>query len=130
MEVYSFFIRGPIVGKERPRKGRNGFYTPKKTTDYEAVVKNSFLVNFPKHKILEGPVYLNVIAFFPVINTKNDLPGKMCTKKPDFDNILKIICDALNGIAFTDDKNIVGVTFYKVFSLDEPGIKVEISGDL
>ena len=29
------------------------------------------------------------------------------TKKPDWDNIGKVVCDALNGIAYRDDAQIV-----------------------
>lgn len=46
-------------------------------------------------------------------------------KKPDIDNILKILLDALNGIAFEDDIQIVSVIAEKFFS-DEDFIEFEI----
>ena len=48
------------------------------------------------------------------------------TRKPDFDNIGKIICDALNGIAYRDDAQIVDALVRKFYS-DTPRVIVEIS---
>ena len=38
------------------------------------------------------------------------------TKKPDADNVVKIICDSLNKIAYYDDAQIVDVYFHKYYS--------------
>ena len=47
------------------------------------------------------------------------------TLKPDTDNIAKIVCDALNGVAYHDDKQITSLTVDKVWA--EDGIeRVEI----
>lgn len=45
--------------------------------------------------------------------------------KPDIDNVIKVICDALNGIAYKDDTQIIKVTAEKFYS-DEPKVIVEI----
>jgi Holliday junction resolvase RusA-like endonuclease len=39
--------------------------------------------------------------------------------KPDCDNIAKIVCDALNGIAYKDDSQIFDVKISKVYGVDE-----------
>jgi Holliday junction resolvase RusA-like endonuclease len=41
------------------------------------------------------------------------------TKKPDFDNIAKIISDACNGIVYKDDAQIVHAVIAKRWSHDE-----------
>jgi Holliday junction resolvase RusA-like endonuclease len=46
-------------------------------------------------------------------------------KKPDADNIMKAIADALNGIAYKDDSQIVNVTITKWYS-DTPRVEVAI----
>lgn len=46
-------------------------------------------------------------------------------KKPDWDNIGKIVCDALNNVAFRDDSQIVDGTVVKCYS-EQPRIEVEI----
>lgn len=47
------------------------------------------------------------------------------TKKPDIDNIVKTI-DALNGLAFEDDKQIVSVVAEKYYDY-EPRLEIEIN---
>ena len=48
------------------------------------------------------------------------------TKKPDCDNILKVIFDSLNGLAYDDDVQVVSVTFQKVYTAYEPCVCVNI----
>ena len=47
------------------------------------------------------------------------------TKKPDADNIIKVVADSLNGIAYRDDKDLIRVGLEKFYSW-EPRIEVEI----
>ncbi len=47
------------------------------------------------------------------------------TKKPDCDNLAKVICDALNGIAYYDDSQIVEITISKYYS-GTPEVRVAI----
>ena len=49
------------------------------------------------------------------------------TKKPDLDNIAKIICDALNGFAYADDSRIVSMMINKEYG-ENPGVHVSIWG--
>ena len=50
------------------------------------------------------------------------------TKKPDCDNIAKIILDALNGLAYKDDKDIVSCLIEKWYG-DEPRVEVYIGNE-
>lgn len=47
------------------------------------------------------------------------------TKKPDWDNIGKIICDSLNGVAYRDDAQIVDSMVRKFYS-ETPRVVVSI----
>lgn len=47
------------------------------------------------------------------------------TKKPDLDNIMKCVTDALNEIAYQDDKQIVSASIEKYYS-EEPRVEVAI----
>ncbi|RGS43528.1 RusA family crossover junction endodeoxyribonuclease [Coprococcus eutactus] len=49
-------------------------------------------------------------------------------KKCDADNIAKIICDGLNGIAYPDDKQITSLSVEKWYS-DNPKVIVIISNE-
>ena len=46
-------------------------------------------------------------------------------KAPDWDNIGKIVTDALNGLAYEDDKQIVDAHVIKLYS-DQPRVEVEL----
>ena len=48
------------------------------------------------------------------------------TVKPDCDNIIKIVCDALNGLAYRDDSQVVAVTCQKKYGV-EPAVHVVIT---
>ena len=48
------------------------------------------------------------------------------TKKPDADNIAKVVCDALNGVAYKDDTQIVSLHIKKSYTADEPRVEVMI----
>ena len=114
-----FVIAGEPYGKGRPKFDTRGPYvraiTPKKTVNYETAAKIEYELqcgnfHFPR----EAALVFRAIAYKPipksVSNRKRELmlahkirPGK----KPDWDNVGKIICDALNGIAYSDDAQIV-----------------------
>ena len=109
---YEFEVPGTIKGKGRPRV--NSYtcqvYTPTTTKDYEYLVEQYFLLKYPKFKPLEGRVEVNIKAVFAIPkSTKKQDTEKMLeniispTKKPDIDNIVKIILDAMNKFAFKDD---------------------------
>lgn len=117
--MIQFTIPGKITGKGRPRFTISGHvYTPKTTSDYEKLVKCSYLET--KSKRLEGPIRVTIAAVFeiPKSYTKHqkieaDMGTLKPTKKPDVDNITKIILDALNGVAYQDDKQVIEVEVVK-----------------
>lgn len=120
--MISFEIPGPPQGKARARVTRWGTYTPDKTLNYEALVKQIYTYE-AKGPIHEGPLKIHIHAYYEIpkstSNKKQEamLRGEILpTKKPDFDNIAKIICDALNKIAYHDDSQIVIASFQKKYS--------------
>ena len=129
--MIEFVVEGLPVAKGRPRVTRNGTYTPRKTKDYEKLVQYSFRNQY-KGQALQGALKIK-IDFYMYIpkntskkrrklkNDKQILP----TKKPDFDNLTKSITDALNGLAFKDDNQIVEAHIYKYYS-DDPRAEVKI----
>ena len=129
--MIEFVVEGLPVAKGRPRVTRNGTYTPRKTKDYEKLVQYSFRNQY-KGQALQGALKIR-IDFYMYIpkntskkrrklkNDKEILP----TKRPDFDNLTKSITDALNGLAFEDDNQIVEAHIYKYYS-DEPRAVVKI----
>jgi Holliday junction resolvase RusA-like endonuclease len=130
---YEFEVPGQIKGKGRPRvNSYTGMvYTPTTTKDYEYLVEQYFLLKYPKFKPLEGRVAVNITAMFgiPKSTKKQDIEKMLensisPTKKPDIDNIVKIILDAMNKFAFKDDTQITKLGVEKIYGTEE---KVTIS---
>ena len=49
------------------------------------------------------------------------------TKKPDMDNVVKIVLDALNGFAWHDDAQVVDLSVSKIYTDQEPFVRVELA---
>ena len=122
-----FTIPGEPCGKARPRVVRVGnmsrTYTPEKTVSYENLVKLEFQQSANGFFAKEGPVRVQIAAYFSLPKSASKKKSALMqagkirpTKKPDWDNIGKIVCDALNGIAFKDDSQVVEATVTKQFS--------------
>lgn len=122
-DIY-FVVDGEVRPKERPRFTSSGrIFTPKKTQDYERKVKACYMSEYPYGVAFpECPIemVLNIYVEVPKSYSKKKRDHMICfeypTKRPDADNQLKAIADALNGVAYTDDKQIVSVTLNKFWS--------------
>lgn len=122
-----FEIPGEPCGKGRPRFKRTDrgvrTYTPAKTADYELFTKLAFKSACSPSFSDNEYIRVKIKAFFkiPKDTTKENrflmLDGVIRpSKKPDADNIAKIICDALNKTAYRDDSQIVELTVEKYYS--------------
>ena len=120
-----FTVPGVPQGKARPRVTRSGHaYTPEKTRKYEKMVRGRYLQTAGLMPFPAGSaIYATIGAFYPVPKgtSKKDrqamLEGTLRpTKKPDADNIAKIILDALNGYAYSDDACVVNLSVTKHYS--------------
>ncbi len=118
------FIHIPIAaqGKARARSGPNGHYTPQKTRDYEKTIADEarFCMQVLGQAMLAGPIRLTIRCEYrmPKSWTKThtaDRMGKGKTTKPDADNIMKAVADALNGTVWLDDRQVVEWIGVKVY---------------
>lgn len=130
-----FEISGEPMGKQRPKFARIGnftrAYTPKETVNYENWVKLCYQ-NFGGEHFGSVPLKVQIMAKFPIPKSfskkkhEQALDGQIRpTVKPDCDNIAKVILDALNGIAFDDDKQIVEIRITKEYT-EKPKVVVII----
>jgi Holliday junction resolvase RusA-like endonuclease len=135
MEV-KFTILGEPMGKERPRFRRVGnyvqTYTPAKTKNYETKVRDSYYSSNMETHHLTGAIEAEIYGVFPIpVSVSKKLRAKMesgeepYTKKVDADNLAKIVLDALNGVAYEDDKQISKLTVTKVYGKD-PRVEVTL----
>ena len=131
--MINIYVAGQPVGKARPRVTRTGrVYTPTKTMKAEASIQDAAREAMQGQQPMEGPVYVSA-AFNMAIPTswtkgkqtqaRND--ELMPTAKPDLDNLAKTILDALNGIVYRDDSQVVQLAISKRYS-DQPGTFITI----
>lgn len=131
-----FTVPGIPKGKGRPRFARSGnriiTYTPSDTVAYENAVKAVAMQAMRGKEPIQGACEIAVTAFFPIPKSWPEskkqlaIAGKIRpTKKPDLDNILKIICDPLKGIVWRDDDQVVGDDTRKWYGT-EPRVEVVI----
>jgi Holliday junction resolvase RusA-like endonuclease len=107
--VVIFEIPGKPHAKQRARGGRFGHYTPKETVAAETFIRLTAAPLFAEP--IAGPVGLDILAVFEPPKSwsaakRKRMLGSAHIQRPDFDNIEKSVCDALNGIAYADDGQI------------------------
>ena len=114
-------IKGTPIGKARPRLSRYGTYTPEKTKKYEEYVKLCYINKYNIEQTpTEKPLKAKITVFFEVPTSyskkkKKELIGQPHANRPDIDNIVKIILDSLNGLAYKDDNQIAKLEVEKVY---------------
>lgn len=133
--IYEFEVPGKVTGKGRPRVNTTTAiaYTPTKTKEYEELIKQYFILKYRKISPLENRIKVTIKAYFSIPKNTNKIQKEEMlkgiispTKKPDIDNIAKIVLDALNKLAFKDDNQITKLDLEKIYSQEEKVcIKIE-----
>lgn len=131
--IISFTVPGEPKAKARPRMTTTGMaYTPKKTVEYENWVKQCYLIE-QKGKKLEGQIKAEIAAYFTIPKSTSKKKRKEMTnylirptKKPDSDNVAKVILDSLNGLAYDDDKQIIDLRIMKFYG-EDPRVEVTLN---
>ena len=141
MKRVEFTVPGEPRGKGRPRFRRVGnyvqTYTPDETASYENLVKVEYQNQCAYMFDREDPLTMQIIAYYGIPKSVSKkkrnqmLDGEILPlKKPDADNVLKVIADALNGVAYHDDVQLVTVHIDRAYA-DVPRVEVTIiSNDL
>lgn len=124
-------VTGKIRGKARPRICSDHAFTPKDTVQYEKLVRECYKEQDGRY--LEGSVRALIIAYYkiPKSYSKKRVQAikdglEKPTKKPDADNIGKIILDSLNGIAYKDDSQIVDLSVIKRYTEDDERVEFNL----
>jgi Holliday junction resolvase RusA-like endonuclease len=129
-------VPGEPKGKGRPRFSRVGTftktYTDAKTKIYEEKIASAARLQMYPHEPLEKPLSVTLILHVGVPKsyskkrTTDCLTGKEWpTKKPDVDNVAKAFLDAMNGIVYKDDVQVIRLHVYKKYSI-EPHVHITI----
>lgn len=125
MKTLTIWFPTEPTPKGRPRFTRFGkAYTPKKTQDYEKKIADYFKQNPNRFKFEKDiPVAINLVFGMPIPkSTPKSRKEAMIegiikhTKRPDVDNMAKAVLDALNGLAWDDDSQIVRLSITKEYT--------------
>ena len=138
-----FIVLGEPQGKGRPRFGARysqaagrafvNVRTPEKTVAYENLVKIEYGMQTQNFRFEDGSqLDMRIMAYYGIPKSASKkkkaamIEGRIRpTKKPDMDNVVKIIADSLNQIAYRDDTQIVDCQCRKFYS-DDPRVEVRI----
>lgn len=115
--IAHFVIEGEPETKSRPRFSRYGrhVYTPERTANAEAHIAARFRQSRPGYLPRTVGNYGVAVVFFCATRQRRDV-----------DNMLKLILDGLNGIAWVDDVQVSEVTGRVVRWAEEPRTDVII----
>lgn len=123
----SFTVYGNPVPKARPRViskgGRTWSFTPKKSAEWEKKVSMEARKHFETPT--DNPVEL-FLEFY--LKTPKSKMNKLFVQTiPDLDNLEKSILDALNGVAYKDDRLVVSKYSTKYYSnTDKPRVVITV----
>ncbi len=127
-----FTVFGEPQGKARPRFSRkNGrTYTPDKTVLYENLIRAEYLRQCLWQR--KEPLAMHIRAYYSIPASASKVRQAAMeaglirpVKKPDADNIIKVVADALNQVAYRDDADLVLVVLEKFYSR-QPRLEIEI----
>lgn len=122
----NYVVEGTPVGKGRPKFARRGkfvsTYTPTKTRTYEDTIKVAARQAMTIEP-LQTPVTVFVYISVPIPASYSKKRKQACLsgfekpmKKPDIDNVSKCFLDAMNGIVYVDDVQVISLHMTKVYS--------------
>lgn len=119
-----FTIPGIPIPKARPRVVKGHTYTPKKTKDYEALVKDVYALTVGEY-LGDSAIVATIDLYFPIPESYSKSKRRRIadgeikhTKRPDVDNCAKSILDALNEVAYKDDAQIVESRITKHYAIN------------
>lgn len=115
-----FEVPGNPQGKARARTTKFGTYTPEKTVLYENLIKVCY--RQVSDYLSDKPLHITIEAVFEPVKSVSKVQREAMlsglikpTKKPDIDNIAKVVLDALNGVAYRDDTQVIELDLIKSY---------------
>ena len=133
----AFVVPGEPQGKGRARVGTIGgharMFTPAKTVAYEGLIAHAAALAMRGANPLQGDCRLEVdiVCTVPASwsgkKRAQALAGLIRpAKKPDSDNVIKAVCDDMNGVVWRDDVQAVEGSWRKVYGAT-PGVHVRVA---
>ena len=115
---------GPPIAKARPRFGRRHTYTPARTLSFAHDFGWAAKAAMAGRKPFTGAVKIIARFELPIPTSwsarkrADAITGEIHpTAKPDLDNFLKAVLDAINGIIVGDDVQVTEIRAKKIYGL-------------
>lgn len=129
-----FVVYGNPVGKGRPRATSQGgfvrMYTDAKTLGFESAVADEARIAMREWQAFDTPMQLQLSAYYPIPKSWSKKKRQMAMDgeihpqvKPDLDNVMKAVLDAMNGVVYVDDSQVINMVATKRYSSD-PRVEV------
>lgn len=120
----------PPTAQKRPRVTRSHTYDPSKKDKVDFL--KSVMTQLPKAP-LTSPLLLRIDFNFKRPKSHFTSKGELTrfapreyTKKPDIDNLIKFVLDALNGHLYVDDAQIISLAARKLYA-ENDGIEIRVT---
>ena len=115
MKRLEFYYHGSVRGQGRPRFTKGGIaYEAREDKAFKSDLQAAYLEQVGRDSFGKEPVSVHISIRRPLPKSR---PKKVYTEhdvyKPDADNIAKAVLDALNGLAFDDDRQVVSLSVIK-----------------
>ena len=141
MSEFTLVIKGEPVAQGRPKFSTVGGHPravdPAKSREYKQIVSVMARqkMECDGRPLMDGPLRLCVNVFRVPPKSMGKRKGveacamlKGIQTKPDLDNYIKLVSDALNGVVFADDSQIVAIDAEKRYA-DIPGMVIRVMED-
>jgi len=126
MKLFEIFVAMEPVAKGRPRVTGKGFaYTPTKTIQAEHRIQEQVATAWPR-PVIEGPLVVGIVVQLLKPKSAPKTRPVWPTTRPDADNYGKLVLDALNGILWRDDSQVVDLRIRKVYA-EHIGFQIEVA---
>ena len=132
-----FEVPGKPQGKARARvtvRGSRAFaYTPENTVNYENYIRLCYQQSKHRKHYVNESLKMTVVAHYPIPQSWSKRKQEQARTgqirplvKPDLDNVAKVVADALNNIAYADDKQICELIVAKKYG-DKAALYITIN---
>jgi Holliday junction resolvase RusA-like endonuclease len=122
-------VLGEPIAQARPCFGNGRVYDPKRSSDYKKYI-NLIAKSHHVERVMLGAVKMRLEVYKKTPSNYGKIRTKQAENKeirpkgrPDIDNYLKSVQDALNGFIYADDSQIVDVIASKYYSTN-PRIEI------
>ena len=112
--IFELTVEGNPIPKGRPRVVDGHAYTPKATREYESLVSRIAALEWAQKEPIKGPLSIQLTFY------------RADKRRVDWDNLAKTVTDALQGIVYYDDSQIVTALINKRIGCDRPRVEIAV----